>query len=104
MKQSFEAGSKAEIFVPYAQFPDPILTGMYLNVALVARTAGDPAEAVPSVRAALRELDPKQPLVNVRTMETAMAGTRRAAAPADDAADDVRRASPCCWRWSASTV
>ncbi len=75
VKQSFESGSKAEFFVPYAQFPDPILTGMYLNVALVARTAGNPAEAVPSIRAALRELDPNQPLVNVRTMETAMAGT-----------------------------
>jgi putative ABC transport system permease protein len=75
VKQSFEAGSKAEFFVPYSQFPDPILTGMYLNVALVARTTADPAAVVPSVRAALREIDPNQPLVNVRTMETAMAGT-----------------------------
>jgi putative ABC transport system permease protein len=75
VKQGFEAGAKAEFFVPYSQFPDPILTGMYLNVALVARTAGDPASIVPSVRAALREIDPNQPLVNVRTMETAMAGT-----------------------------
>jgi putative ABC transport system permease protein len=75
VKQSFEAGSKAEFFVPYAQFPDPVLTGMYLNVALVARTTGDPAAIVPSVRAALREIDPNQPLVNVRTMASAMAGT-----------------------------
>ena len=75
VKQSFEAGSKSEFFVPYAQFPDPVLTGMYLNVALVARTKSDPAAVVPSVRAALREIDPNQPLVNVRTMETAMAGT-----------------------------
>jgi putative ABC transport system permease protein len=75
VKQSFEAGSKSEFFVPYAQFPDPVLTGMYLNVALVARTAGDPAAAVASVRSALREVDPNQPLVNVRTMEAAMAGT-----------------------------
>jgi putative ABC transport system permease protein len=75
VKQSFEAGSKAEFFVPYAQFPDPILTGMYLNVALVARTSGDPAAIVPSVRAALREIDPNQPLVNVRTMAAAMDGT-----------------------------
>jgi putative ABC transport system permease protein len=75
VKQSFEAGSKSEFFVPYAQFPDPVLTGMYLNVALVARTTGDPVAIVPAVRAALREIDPSQPLVNVRTMETAMAGT-----------------------------
>ena len=75
VSQSFETGSKAEMFVPYAQFPDPILTGMFLNVALVARTTGDPAGQTASVRAALHEIDRAQPLVNVRTMETAMAGT-----------------------------
>ena len=75
VKQSFEAGSKSEFFVPYAQFPDPILTGMYLNVALVVRVVGDPSAAAPSVRAALHEIDPSQPLVNVRTMESAMATT-----------------------------
>ncbi|MBA3888123.1 MAG: ABC transporter permease [Acidobacteria bacterium] len=75
VKQSFEAGSKAEMFVPYSQFPTPMLTGMYLNTALVVRTAGNPLEAVSSVRSAIRELDPAQPLVNVRTMEGAMAGT-----------------------------
>jgi putative ABC transport system permease protein len=75
VKQSFEAGSKSEFFVPYAQFPDPVLTGMYLNVALVARTAGEPAAATPAIRAALREIDASQPLVNVRTMASAMAGT-----------------------------
>src|SRR4029453_15163829 len=48
--------------------------GMYLNVALIARTTGDPSAIVPAVRAALREIDPGQPLVNVPTMETAMAG------------------------------
>jgi putative ABC transport system permease protein len=63
------------MFVPYGQHPDPILTGMYLNTALVARTAGDPMDAVSSVRTAIREIDPAQPLVNVRTMEQAMAGT-----------------------------
>jgi putative ABC transport system permease protein len=75
VKQGFEAGSKAEFFLPYAQFPDPVLTGLYLNVALVARTAGAPSAAAPAVRAALREIDPNQPLVNVRTMESAMAGS-----------------------------
>ena len=38
MKQSFEAGAKAEMFVPYLQHPDPILAGMYRNTALVVRT------------------------------------------------------------------
>lgn len=75
MRQSFEAGSKAEMFVPYAQYPDPVLAGMYLNTAVVMRTSSDPVNVVPSVRSVLREIDPLQPLVNVRTMENAMAAT-----------------------------
>jgi putative ABC transport system permease protein len=75
VKQSFEAGSKAEMFLPYAQYPDPILAGMYLNTALVIRTTGDPVASAAAVRAALGEVDPNQPLVNVRTMTTAIAGT-----------------------------
>ena len=75
MKQSFEAGSNAEMFVPYGQYPDAILANMYLNTALVVRTSGNPLDLTNSVRAAILEIDPGQPLVNVRTMETAMAGT-----------------------------
>jgi len=75
MKQSFEAGSNAEMFVPYAQFPDPILAGMYLNTAMIVRTAGNPSDTVRSIRAAILEVDAGQPLVSVRTMEGAMAGT-----------------------------
>jgi putative ABC transport system permease protein len=75
LKQSFDAGSKAEMFVPYGQYPEPILTGMYLTTALVVRTAGQPEFAVSAVRSVIRDIDPSQPLVNVRTMKTAMAGT-----------------------------
>ena len=75
VKQSFEAGSNAEMYVPYAQHPDPILTGMYLNTAIVVRTDENPEELTPWLRAAVHEIDPGQPLVNVRTMEGAMAGT-----------------------------
>jgi putative ABC transport system permease protein len=75
LRQSFETGSNAEMFLPYAQFPTPVLTQMYLNVALVVRTAGAPLEIAGAVRSAIRELDAAQPLVNVRTMESAIAGT-----------------------------
>ncbi|HEX2457728.1 MAG TPA: ABC transporter permease [Vicinamibacterales bacterium] len=75
VKQSFDAGSKAEMFVPYGQFPDPVLAGMYLNTVLVVRTVHDPELVTSSVRAVLHEIDPNQPLVNIRTMRTAMAGT-----------------------------
>ena len=75
MKQSFEGASQAEMFVPYGQYPDPIFAGMYLNTALVVRTVGNPADLTTSVRAVIGEIDPGQPLVNVRTMTTAIAGT-----------------------------
>ena len=65
MKQSFEAGSKAELFVPYAQYPDPILAGMYLNTALVVRTAGDPAASRRRCARRCARSIPSQPLVNV---------------------------------------
>jgi putative ABC transport system permease protein len=75
MKQSFETGSGAEMFVPYGQYPDQILANMYLNTALVVRTTGNPLDLTGSVRATILDIDSGQPLVNVRTMETAMAGT-----------------------------
>jgi putative ABC transport system permease protein len=75
MKQSFETGSGAEMFVPYGQYPDQILANMYLNAALVVRTTGNPLDLTGSVRATILDIDSGQPLVNVRTMETAMAGT-----------------------------
>jgi putative ABC transport system permease protein len=75
VKQSFEAGSKAEMFVPYGQYPHPVLSGMYLNAALVVRTTGNIDATAASLRSLLREIEPAQPLVNLRTMEAAMAGT-----------------------------
>jgi putative ABC transport system permease protein len=48
---------------------------MYLNTALVVRASGEPLDLTNSLRAAILEIDPGQPLVNVRTMEMAMAGT-----------------------------
>ncbi len=75
VKQSFETGSNAEMFVPYSQDPDPILANMYLNTALVIRTSDSPIDLTRSVRAAIQEIDAGQPLVNVRTMDDAMAGT-----------------------------
>jgi putative ABC transport system permease protein len=75
MKQSFETGSKAEMFVPYGQYPDPILAQLYLNTALILRTSAEPMSIAASVRSAVGEIDPNQPLVNVRTMETAVAGS-----------------------------
>ena len=75
VRQSFEAATKAEMFVPYLQHPDPILAGMYLSPVLVVRTATAGTSGAASLRAALREVDPEQPLVNLRTMQTQIEGT-----------------------------
>jgi putative ABC transport system permease protein len=75
VRQAFGADPVAEMFVPYDQFPDALLTPTYLDTALVVRTAGEPLAVAPAVRGAVREIDPQQPLVNPRTMTSAMAST-----------------------------
>jgi len=59
--------------VPYLQYPIDILAGMYRNVSIVLRTDGAPAAVAGALRAAVRDVDPDQPLVRVRSMEDAMA-------------------------------
>jgi putative ABC transport system permease protein len=71
-RQSFDAESKAEMFVPYAQQADEFFAGMYRNTAFVVRTTADPELASGSIRAAVREIDRGQPIVNLRTMRAAM--------------------------------
>ena len=75
VRQSFEAGARAEYYLPYAQYPDPVLAGLYRNVSLVVRGGSDVLPLAPSIRAAITEIDRDQPLVNVRTMEQAMGNT-----------------------------
>ena len=73
--QSYEAGARAEYYLPYAQHPDPVLAGLYRNVTLVARSAGEPTALASAVRSAVLEIDRDQPVVNVRTMEQAIGAT-----------------------------
>jgi putative ABC transport system permease protein len=72
-KQAFETTLQPTIYVPYLQPPIDLLGTAYRNVAIVLRTDGDPAALAPSLRAAMREIDPDQPLVAVRTMTASMA-------------------------------
>jgi putative ABC transport system permease protein len=73
--QSFETGASAEYYLPYAQYPHPVLAGLYRNVSLVVRSDGVPTALTPAVRAAILDVDRDQPLVNVRTMEQAIGNT-----------------------------
>ena len=51
------------IYVPHAQHPGES------SMAVVVRTAGDPAAMTSAVRREIMKLDPEQPISNVRTME-----------------------------------
>jgi len=53
---------RAQLYVPYRQMAIPGLT-------LTLRSAGDPTQLVSAVRAAVREVDPEQPISRVQTMD-----------------------------------
>ena len=73
VRQQPDAEAKAEMYVPYAQYPDPVLRRLFGNVTLVVRAAGDPASLGPSVREIVREADPDQPVANIRTLDDVLA-------------------------------
>lgn len=62
------ATPEGEMYVPYAQLG---ARGGWL----VLRTTGDPALLVPSLRTAMREIDPNLPLATVRPMSALVAGS-----------------------------
>jgi putative ABC transport system permease protein len=60
-QSSLRAESRSQFYVPLAQ-----RTGNEMSV--VVRTAGSPLQAVEPIRAIIREIDPRQPIGNIRTM------------------------------------
>jgi len=58
-----DAPVEPAIYVPHAQHPGES------SMAVVVRTAGDPAAMASAVRREILKLDPEQPISNVRTME-----------------------------------
>jgi predicted permease len=68
VRQQPDAEAKAEMYVPYEQYPDPFLRRLFGNVTLVVRAADDPAVLGPSIREIVREADPDQPVANIRTL------------------------------------
>jgi ABC-type antimicrobial peptide transport system permease subunit len=51
------------------QLPEKLMPLVANGVAVVARTKGDPTAIMGPVRAAIRELDPREVIYNVQTME-----------------------------------
>jgi putative ABC transport system permease protein len=56
----------AQVYLPYAQNPSRIMR-------LVVRTEGDPAAFTPTVRHAIKSVDPNQPVTEIRTMDEFLA-------------------------------
>ena len=60
-----DAVKKETIYFPYAQSPST-------SMVLVIRTQGDPSSLAASVRAAVRSVDPEQPVFDLKTMQQRM--------------------------------
>ena len=61
-QDGLESEGRAQLYMPYRQLMIPGLT-------LAVRTAGDPTQVAGAVRAAVREVDPDQPIAEVQTMD-----------------------------------
>ncbi|PYP83667.1 MAG: hypothetical protein DMG65_23880 [Candidatus Angelobacter sp. Gp1-AA117] len=66
VKQSLASESSSEMYVPYRQ-ADQVLP--VTTLSLVVRTAGDPLSQSDSLRSAVRNIDPNQPVTAIRSMD-----------------------------------
>ena len=64
-QMGLDAAVKAEMYLPYQQITDQ---PWFMPRDLAIRTAGDTSALVSSIRQAIREVDPDQPISNVATM------------------------------------
>jgi predicted permease len=65
-----------ELYLPFRQIPADIVPFVATGLTLAVRTAGDPAPLGPALRAAVRAVDPDQPLFNVATLDEILSGSR----------------------------
>jgi predicted permease len=64
-----------DLYVPFAQLPEPSVVWIKNNQFWVMRTAGSPMALAAAARAALAEADPDVPAAAVRTLEEAIDGS-----------------------------
>jgi putative ABC transport system permease protein len=65
MHNPYDRVPRATVYLPYEQAPT-----LWMDVGV--RTAGDPLLTAPAVTAAIRSVDPEQPITDMRTMEKAI--------------------------------
>jgi putative ABC transport system permease protein len=66
--EGLDRDPRPQVYWPYAQRTQD-------RLAMVIRTTGDPASMTPAIRAAIREVDPNQPLYDVNPMAAFVART-----------------------------
>jgi predicted permease len=64
---------QAQFFYPFMQIPEKVMPLVAKSVAVVLRTQGDPTAVMGQVRQTVKEIDPRQVVYNVQTMEDVVA-------------------------------
>jgi predicted permease len=70
----FDGAATMDLYVPFAQLPEPSVVWIRNNQFWVLRTATDPKQVALAARAALADADPDVPAAAVRTLEDAIDG------------------------------
>ena len=68
-----EGSIQAQLFYPFMQLPEKLMPLVAKSVAVVLRTHGDPTAIMGQVREAVKEIDPRQVIYNVQTMDDVVA-------------------------------
>ena len=66
---------EAQFFYPFMQLPENLMRLAAGGVAVVLRTAGDTAAVLPQVRRNVEEIDPREVIYAVQTMDQVIAGS-----------------------------
>jgi predicted permease len=64
---------QAQFFYPFMQIPEKVMPLVAKQVAVVLRTQGDPTAIMGQVRETVKEIDPRQVVYNVQTMDDVVA-------------------------------
>ena len=64
---------QAQFFYPFMQIPEKVMSLVAKSVAVVLRTHGDPTPIMGQVRETVREIDPRDVIYNVQTLDDVVA-------------------------------
>lgn len=64
---------QAQFFYPFMQIPEKVMPLVAKSVAVVLRTQGDPTAVMGQVRETVREIDPRDVIYSVQTMDDVVA-------------------------------